>query len=115
MKLSNASVNIIKCVAKEIRSRINKNPISITIATDNDDVINENFWGCPTKVFRSGTSVLPSFHAAYSTTYFRNALKCVNRIKVLTIPSWIPKLKEPNITFNLSPPTYQQIYELSSA
>ena len=30
-------------------------------------------------------------------------------MKVFTIPSWIPKLKEPNIPFNLSPPTYQEI------
>ena len=30
-------------------------------------------------------------------------------MKVFTIPSWIPKLKEGNIPFNLSPPTYQEI------
>ena len=28
---------------------------------------------------------------------------------MFTIPSWIPKLKEQNIPFNLSPPTYQEI------
>ena len=38
-KLNNASINIIKYVAKEIRSRINKNPISITGAADNNDEI----------------------------------------------------------------------------
>ena len=42
--MSNVSINIIKYVAKEIRSRINKNPISITVATDNDDEISRNFW-----------------------------------------------------------------------
>ena len=36
-------------------------------------------------------------------------LNYVNRMKVFIIPSWIPKLKEPNIPFNLSPPTYQEI------
>ena len=43
LKLNNASINIIKYVAKEIRSRINKNPISITVATNNDDEISRNF------------------------------------------------------------------------
>ena len=43
--MSNVSINIIKYVAKEIRPRINKNPISITAATDNDDEISRNFWG----------------------------------------------------------------------
>ena len=108
-KLNNASINIIKYVAKEIRSRINKKPISITVATDNDDEISKNFWGYAKKVFRSGNSVLPSFDVVQATNYFTNALKCVNRMKVFAIPSWIPKLKEPNIRFNLSPPTYHEI------
>ena len=30
-------------------------------------------------------------------------------MKVFTIPSWIPKLKEPNIPFNLFPQSYQEI------
>ena len=41
--MNNASINIIKYVAKKIRSRINKNPISITVATENDDEISRNF------------------------------------------------------------------------
>ena len=41
--MNNGSINILKYVAKEIRSRINKNPISITVATDNDDEISRNF------------------------------------------------------------------------
>ena len=112
MKLSNAFINIIKYVAKEIRSRINKNPISMTVATDNDDEISRNIWGYAKKVFRSGSSVLPSSDVVQGTTYFINALKCVNRMKVFTIPSWITKLKEPNIPFNFSPPSYQEITQI---
>ena len=37
LKLNNASINTIKYVGKSIRSRINKSPINIAIATDNDD------------------------------------------------------------------------------
>ena len=33
-------------------------------------------------------------------------------MKGFTIPSWIPKLKEPNIAFNLSPPFYQEITQI---
>ena len=55
--LKNASINIIKYAAKEIRSRINKNPISIAVATDNDDEISRTFWGCAKKVFRSGVTL----------------------------------------------------------
>ena len=45
LKLNNASINIIKYIAKEIRSRINKNPINITVATGNHYEIDRNFWG----------------------------------------------------------------------
>ena len=75
MKLSNASINIIKYVAKEIRSRINLNSISITVATDNNDEISRHVWGYVKKVIRSGTSVLPSFDAIQGTTYLINVLK----------------------------------------
>ena len=87
LKLDNVSINIIKYAATEIRSRINKNPISITVVTDNDDEISRKFRGYAKKVFRPGTSVLPSFDAVQSTTYIRNALKCVNHMKVFTISS----------------------------
>ena len=87
----------------------NKKLISITVAIDNDDEISRNFWGYTKKVSRSSTPVLPSFDIVQGTTYFTNALKCINHMKVFKIPSWIPKLKEPNIPFNLSPPTYQEI------
>ena len=43
LKMNNASINIIKYGAKQIRSRINKTPIRITIATDNNDDISGNF------------------------------------------------------------------------
>ena len=75
VKLSNASINIIKYVAKEIPSRINLNSISITVTTDNNDEISRHVWGCAKKVIRSGTSVLPSFDAIQGTTYLTNALK----------------------------------------
>ena len=87
LKLTNASISIIKYVAKQIRTSINKNPISISIATDNDDELSRNFWHYAKKVFRSSTSVLPSFDAIQGTNYFTNLLKCVHCRNVLTILS----------------------------
>ena len=51
LRLNIASANIIKYVAKETRSRINKNPISITVATDNDNEISRNL-GLPPKILQ---------------------------------------------------------------
>ena len=113
--MNNASINIIKYVAMEIRSRINKKPISITVATANDDEISKNFWGYAKKVFRSGSSVLPSFDVVQATTYFTNVLKCVNRMKVFSIPSWIPKLKEQIFLLIWLHQFTTKLHELSSA
>ena len=55
-KLNNASINTIKYVAKQIRSRINKNLISIAVATGNDGEISKNVLGYAKKVLRSGTT-----------------------------------------------------------
>ena len=76
--------------------------IIIAVATDNNDEISKNPWGCAKNVFKSGTSVsIFQRHLGY----FKDALKRIDRMKVFTIPSWMPKLKEPNIPFNLSPPS----------
>ena len=47
---------------------MNKNPISITVATDNNDEISRNFWDYAKKVFRSDTPVLSSFDAIQGIT-----------------------------------------------
>ena len=101
-----------KNVGKDLSSRTIKNPISISVATDNHDEISINFWGWAKKVFRFGSPVLPSFDVVQSTTCFTYALKCVNRMKVVTIPSCIPKLKEPNIPSNLSLLPHQDITQI---
>ena len=77
--------------------------IIIAVDTDNNDEISKNSWGCAKKVFKSGTSV--SIFQHRHTTYFKDVLKRINRMTVFTIPFWMSKLKEPNIPFNLSPPS----------
>ena len=53
--------------------------------------------------FSNLAPLFPSFNAVQGTTYFKDALKRINRMKVFKFPSWMSKLKEPNIPFNLSP------------
>ena len=58
--------------------------IIIAVATENDDEISKNFLGC---------------------AKFKDTLKHINCMKVFTIPSWMPRSKNPNIPLNLSPPS----------
>ena len=60
-------------------------------------------------MFSNPAPLFPSFNTVQGTTYFKDALKDINCMKVFTIPSSIPKLKKPNIPFNLSPPPQQEI------
>ena len=76
--------------------------IIIVVATDNDDEIVKTFGAAPKK-FSNPAPLFPSFNAVQGTTYFTDALKRINGMKVFTIPSWMPKLKKPNIPFNLPP------------
>ena len=77
---------------------------NIAVAADNDDKISKKFLGCTKKVFKSGTSV--SIFQRHSGCYLLyGRIETISRIKVFTIPSWMPKSKEPNIPFNLSPPS----------
>jgi hypothetical protein len=41
--------------------------------------------------------------------YFKKILAEIHPTKLFQIPSWIPKLCNPQIQFDLDPPTYQQI------
>ena len=42
-------------------------------------------------------------------SYFSKYLAKINPNKLFVIPSWIPKLSDPEVQFNLDPQTYQQI------
>ncbi len=53
--------------------------------------------------------MLPSFTMSECLTYFRKTLAAIHPTKLFQIPSWIPKLCNPQSQFDLDPPTYQQI------
>ena len=41
--------------------------------------------------------------------YFSKTLAAIHPTKLFPLPSWIPPLRNPEIPFNLDPPTYQQV------
>ena len=49
------------------------------------------------------------FNVTDCFTYFSKSLAKINPNRLFNIPSWIPKLSDPEVQFNLDPPTYQQI------
>ena len=61
-------------------------------------------WGLG-NVTKPGTCVSIFQRRSGHYLLIKEALKRINRMKVFTIPSCMPKLKEPNIPFNLSPPS----------
>ena len=53
--------------------------------------------------------MLPSFNLKQCVEYFTKTLAAVQPNKLFHIPSWIPKLSDPTIQFDLKPPTYHQV------
>ena len=78
--------------------------IIIAVATGNNDEINKTLGAAPKK-FSNLAPLFPSLNAIQGTTYFKDVLKRIDRMKVFTIPSWMPRLKESDIPLNLSPPS----------
>ena len=72
-------------------------------------------FGAAPKKFSNPAPLFPSFNAVQGTTYFTEALKRINRMKVFTIPSWMPQLKEPNILLICLRHLTKKLHELSSA
>ena len=83
--------------------------IIIAIATGNDDEISKNFWGCA-KNFSNPAPLFPSFNAVQGTPYFTETFKRINRMKVFTILD--AQIKRTEYSFNLSPPSYQEITQI---
>ena len=76
---------------------------------NHDNYIGRNFWGYIKNVINKKDSILPSFNVTDCFTYFYKSLAKINPNRLFNIPSWIPKLSDPEVQFNLDLPTYQQI------
>jgi hypothetical protein len=71
--------------------------------------IGRNFWGYIKNVINKKDSILPSFNVTDCFTYFSKSLAKINPNRLFNISSWIPKLSDPEVQFNLDAPTYQQM------
>ena len=76
---------------------------------NHDNYIGRNFWDYVKNILNKNTSLLPTFSMIECLTYFKRTLSAINTHKLFCIPSWIPKLSEPVINFDLEPPTYRQV------
>ena len=53
--------------------------------------------------------MFPSFSMTECVVYFTKSLAAVHPGKLFHIPSWIPRLSDPQVEFDLDPPSYQQV------
>ena len=115
LKSTNSDITEIKYVSRALRDKLRDNNKNTQTDTNHDESFNHdkylerNFWGYVKNVLKTKRTVLPSFSMPECLNYFRKILAEIHPTKLFQIPSWIPKLCNPQIQFDLDPPTYQQI------
>jgi hypothetical protein len=114
LKSNKGDLSEIKYVSRTLRYKLrNNNNDGLTSDSNesfnHDNYIVRNFWGYIKNVINKKDSILPSFNVTDCFTYFSKSLAKINPNRLFTIPSWIPKLSDPEVQFNLDHPTYQQI------
>ena len=114
LKSNKGDLSEIKYVSRTLRDKLrNNNNDGLTSDSNesfnHDNYIGRNFWGYIKNVINKKNSILPSFNVTDCFTYFSKSLAKINPNRLFNIPSWIPKLSDPEVQFNLDPPTYQQI------
>ena len=117
LKSTNADLTEIKYVGRILRNKLRNHSNVQSTQTDlnydepfnHDKYIERNFWGYFKKVLNRKDAVLPSFSITQCVEYFTQTLAAVNPNKLFNIPNWIPVLSDPQVEFDLDPPSYQQI------
>ena len=59
--------------------------------------------------FEKKSELFRTFYLGQYTIYFTKSLSAVIPNRTFNIPSWIPKFNSPTSPFNLDPPTYNEI------
>ena len=75
--------------------------------------ISKNFWGFVKNVIDEPLKVLPSFSVEECTVHFLKVFSSTSPNRQFPIPSWIPALQQTSIPFNLEPPSYDRITNVS--
>ena len=116
LKLSNADPCEIRYVSRTLRDKLrNANSMSVNNTStqpktfNHDNLIGKNFWGYVKNILKPSNSLLPSFTMSICVSYFKDTLNSINPNKLFHIPSWIPKLSDPTVHFDLEPPAYRQV------
>ena len=113
LKSTNSDPTERRYVSRILRGKLRNNNTQSDPKQDerlnHDKYFQCNFWGYVKNVFEKKQSVLPTFTMSECFNYFRKTLAAIHPTKLFPLPSWIPPLRNPEIPFNLDPPTYQQV------
>ena len=114
LKSKKGELSEIKYVSRTLRDRLRNNSNDADDLNDSESFnhnkyLERSFWGYVKNIINRKDAVLPSFNMTDCLSYFSKSLAKINPNKLFVIPSWIPKLSDPEVQFNLDPPTYQQI------
>ncbi len=106
LKSIKGDLSEIKYVSRTLRNKLqNKNNNANGLSCGDKELFNHdkylgrNFWGYVKNVIHKKDALLPSFNMTDYLTYFSKSVIKIN----LNIPSWIPKLSDPEVQFNLDP------------
>ena len=114
LKSTNSDLTGIRYVSRILRDKLRndnipKSDLKQDVRINHDKYFQRNFWGYVKNVFEKKRSVLPTFTMLECFNYFKKTFAAVQPTKLFRFPSWIPTLCNPEIPFNLDPPTYQQV------
>ena len=113
LKSNNGDLGEIRYVSRALRDKLRNNSNDVdglnNESFNHDKYLRRNFWSYVKNILNKKVTSLPSFNMTDCFYYFSKSLAKINPSKLFAIPSWIPKLSDPQVQFNLDPPTYQQI------
>ena len=100
----------IRFVSRLLRNRYRKKESE---SFDHQLLYKSNFWKYCHKIFQPAENrVKPNFSKKDCYKYFKKTLSEKNQFRDYNTPSWMQKLNEPTIDFNLEAPTYREITKI---
>ena len=114
LKSTSGELDEIKYVSHILRDKLrsnnnNESSLDSSQSLNHDKYIGKNFWGYVKNILSKKDTVLPSFNMTQCLSHFTKTLAAIHPNKLFNIPSWIPALSDPEIQFDLDPPSYQQV------
>ena len=93
-----------------LRLQLNKDGTTVGDSEfDNENRFKQNFWNYCKTSFESNERISPQTIEEECYKYFCEKLRHKNRKKQFKIPKWMKILNNPNIEYDLSPPSYNEI------